>query len=395
MSNLAAIPRREFLEGVAGLIAAVAAGGCASMSNPAASATARAVPRFAYVGCYTSKERNGQGEGISVHRIDPASGAWTQVQVLKEIVNPSWLTLDRRGRFLYSAHGDGTEALAYRVDEPTGQITLLNRQPTNGKNGVRAVTDPGDKFLVVANYSSGTVALFPISADGSLAPLSDLPELKGKTGPHRTEQASAHPHDALFDPRGRVLLVPDKGLDATFVFRLDTAAAKLVPGDPPSVPSRPGAGPRHVDFHPTKPYAYVINELDSTITTFRLDPERGRLEPLQTITTLPPAFTGNSTTSEIVVAPSGRFVYGSNRGHDSLAIFAVDDATGVLSPVGWEPTQGKTPRFFAIEPSGTFLYAANQASDSIVTFRVDQASGKLTPTGHVVKTGSPSSIVFR
>jgi 6-phosphogluconolactonase (cycloisomerase 2 family) len=189
--------------------------------------------------------------------------------------------------------------------------------------------------------------------------------------------------------------VPDKGLDAVFVFKLDAASGALMAAEPPSVASRPGAGPRHADFHPSKPYVYVINELDSTITTFRFDPERGGLTPLQTITTLPPNFTGNSTTSEIVVAPSGRFLYGSNRGHDSLAIFAIDDATGTLTSIGWESTQGKTPRFFAIEPSGTFLYAANQDSDTIVTFRVDQASGKLTPTGHIVKTGSPSTIVFR
>ena len=165
--------------------------------------------------------------------------------------------------------------------------------------------------------------------------------------------------------------------------------------DPPSVASRPGAGPRHAAFHPTAPYTYVINELDSTITTFRFDAEKGDLKPLQVITTLPTAFTGNSTTSEIAVTPSGRFVYGSNRGHDSLAMFSVDGATGVLSPIGWESTQGKTPRFFAIEPSGTYLYAANQDSDTIVTFRVDQTTGKLAPTGQVVKAGSPVTIVFR
>ncbi len=350
---------------------------------------------FAYVGCYTSKERNARGEGINVYRIDPASGNWTHAQLLKDIVNPSWLTFDRRQRFVYAAHGDGAEATAYRIDEQSGHLSLLNRQPTNGKNGVRLAVDPTNRFVVLANYSSGTVALLPINTDGALGSLIDLPALTGKLGPHRTEQASAHPHDILFDPRGRFIVVPDKGLDAVFVFRIDAAAGKLVAAEPPSIASRPGAGPRHVAFHPSKPYAYVINELDSTITTFRFDGERGELKPLQVITTLPPAFTGNSTTSEIAVAPSGRFVYGSNRGHDSLAIFAVDEATGVLSPVGWEPTQGKTPRFFGLEPSGTFLYAANQDSDTIVTFRVDQASGKLTPTGQVVKTGSPSSIVFR
>jgi 6-phosphogluconolactonase len=383
------IARRDFLAGAAGMLAALAAGGCASMASSAA------VPSFAYVGCYTTKERNGRGEGINVYRIDPASGSWTHVQLLKDVVNPSWLTFDQRRRFLYSAHGDGGEATAYQIDEPSGRLTVLNRQATSGKNGVRLAVDPANRYLVLANYSSGTVAVLPINADGSLGPLSDLPSLPGKPGPHRTEQASSHPHDVLFDPRGRYIVVPDKGLDAVFVFALDPSRGKLVPADPPFVASRAGAGPRHVAFHPSKACAYVINELDSTITTYRFDAERGGLSPLQVISTLPPAFTGNSTTSEIVVAPSGRFVYGSNRGHDSLSIFAVDDASGVLSPIGWEPTQGKTPRFFAIEPSGTFLYAANQDSDTIVAFRLDGASGRLTPTGQVVKAGSPVSIVFR
>jgi len=386
--------RREFLVGTAGLMAAIAAGGCAAASGPSASAATRRTPMFAYVGCYTSKERNGKGEGVSIYRIDPASGEWTQVQLVKDVVNPSWLTLDRRQRFLYAAHGDGSEATAFAIDKPSGRLTLLNKQPTNGRNGVRLAIDASNRFAVLANYSTGTVAVLAINPDGSLAPLTDLVTLQGKPGPHRTEQASAHPHDVVFEPRGRFVVVPDKGLDATFVYRLDGASGKLAAADPPSVASRPGAGPRHVDFHPSKPFLYQINELDSTITTFRFDPERGELMPLQVITTLPPSFTGNSTTSEIAVAPSGKFVYGSNRGHDSIAIFAVDDATGVLSPVGWESTQGKVPRFFALDPSGTFLYAANQNSDTIVAFRVDASTGKLKPTGQIVKTGSPSSIAF-
>jgi 6-phosphogluconolactonase len=386
-----AFPRREFLGGAAGAVAAIAVGGCA----PAISPAAQGKTMLAYVGGYTAKERNGRGEGVSVYRIDPASGVWTQVQLLKDIVNPSWLTLDRQQRVLYSAHGDGTEAIAYAIDAGTGQIRVLNRQPTSGKNGVRLGIDASNRFLVCANYSSGTVAVLPINPDGSLGALSDLVTLEGKPGPHRTEQASAHPHDVAFDPRGRFFIVPDKGLDAVFVFRVDPATRKLVAAAPPSVPSRPGAGPRHADFHPTKPYAYVLNELDSTLTTYRFDPDRGELKPLQTITTLPPAFTGNSTTSEIAVAPSGRFVYASNRGHDSIAIFSVDEAAGTLSSVGWESTQGKTPRFFGLDPAGAILYAANQDSDSIVFFRVDPKTGKLTPTGQVVKVGSPSTIVFR
>jgi 6-phosphogluconolactonase len=350
---------------------------------------------FAYVGCYTSPQRWGRGEGITVHRIDAASGAWTQVQLVKTADNPSWLTLDRKRRFLYAAHGAGEVVTAFRVDEATGQLSLLGTQDAKGKNGVRLGVDASDKFVVCANYASGTVAVLPTRADGSLGPVTDLAALKGTRGPHPTEQASSHPHDIVFDRRGRFIVVPDKGLDATFVFSLDAATGKLVPAAPPSVASRPGAGPRHADFHPTKPYTYVLNELDSTITTYRFDGERGALTPLQVITTLSTSFTGNNTTSEIAVAASGRFVYASNRGHDSLAIFAIDDAAGTLNPVGWEPTQGETPRFFAIEPSGAILYAANMDSDTIVAFRVDPDSGKLTPTGQIIKTGSPSSIVFR
>ena len=348
----------------------------------------------AYVGGYTSKDRNGRGDGIDVYQIDDASGAWSHVQRLGDLVNPSWLTVDRRRPVLYSAHGEGSEAIAYAIDPATGRLRILNRRPTEGKNGVRLGIEASDRFLVCANYSSGTVAVLPIEADGSLGALRDLVPLTGNTGPHPTEQTSAHPHDIAFDPRGRFCLVPDKGLDAVFVFRVD-GGGKLVPGAPPSVASRPGAGPRHAGFHPTGPFAYVLNELDSTLTTYRFDADSGALEPRQTITTLPPGFSGRNTTSEIAVAPSGRFVYASNRGHDSVVVFAVEPGTGALSPVGWEPTQGKTPRFIGLDPAGATLYAANQDSDTIVAFRVDRQSGTLTPTGHVVPVGSPSTIVFR
>ena len=349
---------------------------------------------LAYVGSYTSKDRNGRGDGINVYQINETSGAWTHVQRLGDLVNPSWLILDRRRPVLYSAHGEGHEAIAYAIEPATGRLRILNRQPTQGKNGVRLGIEASDRFLVCANYSSGTVAVLPIEPDGSLGPLRDLVPLPGKTGPHPTEQTSAHPHDVAFDPRGRFCLVPDKGLDAVFVFRVD-GGGKLVPASPPSVASRPGAGPRHAGFHPTGPFAYVLNELDSTLTTYRFDADTGGLEPRQTITTLPSAFTGHNTTSEIAVAPSGRFVYASNRGHDSVAIFAVDPAAGTLRSVGWEPTQGKNPRFIGLDPAGAALYAANQDSDTIVAFRADRQSGTLTPTGQVVAVGSPSTIVFR
>jgi len=360
----------------------------------AISATGRVSASFAYVGSYTTRERSGRGDGISVYRIDPETGGWSPVQIVRDLVNPSFLTLDHRRRHLYAAHGDDEYATALAIDAQTGQLKVLSQQATGGNNGVSLAIDPTDRVLVVVNYASGTVAVLPISPNGSLAPVTDLVALTGNPGPHRIQQTSSHPHDVRFAPHGRFLVVPDKGLDKIFVFALDTTGDKLVAADPASVSARPGSAPRHVAFHPTLPVVWVINELDSTITTYRLDPERGGLEARQIMPTLPPSFTGNNTTSEIAVAPSGRFVYGANRGHDTIATFAADEVTGTLTPIAWDSSQGKTPRFFALDPSGAFLYAANQGSDTIVCFRIDPTTGKLSPTGQIVNTGSPSSIVF-
>jgi 6-phosphogluconolactonase (cycloisomerase 2 family) len=349
---------------------------------------------FAYVGCYTTEKRKGHGKGINVYRMDPASGNWSHVQLVEDLVNPSFLALDRRKRFLYSVHGDMTYATAFAIDASTGHLTPLNQQDTGGTNPVHLAIDPSNRFLVVSNYSSGSVAVLPINADGSLAPLSDVVELQGKPGPHPSRQTSSHPHHNPFDPSGRFLLVPDLGLDKVFVFRLDTAKGKLVPADMPEVATQAGAGPRHVDFHPSLPYVYAINELDSTMVTYRYDAAHGELKPLQALSTLPSDFTGNSTTAEIAVDPAGTFVYGSNRGHDSIVIYSIDQSSGLLTQVGWKPTEGRKPRYFGLDPSGTLLYAGNQDSDTVITFRIDQATGKLTPTGQVVQTGSPVTIVF-
>jgi 6-phosphogluconolactonase (cycloisomerase 2 family) len=347
-----------------------------------------------HVGCYTTEKRNGHGKGINVYRMDPASGNWSHVQLLENITNPSFLALDHRKRFLYSVHGDMAYATAYAIDASTGHLTKLNQQDTGGTNGVHLAIDPSNRFLVVSNYSSGSVAVLPINADGTLAPRSDLVELQGQPGPHPTRQTSSHPHHNPFDPSGRFLLVPDLGLDKIFAFRLDTEQGKLVPADMPEVATQAGAGPRHVDFHPRLPYVYAINELDSTMVTYRYDAAHGGLKPLQSLSTLPSDFTGDNTTAEVAVDPSGKFVYGSNRGHNSIVIYAVDQSSGLLSQVGWQSTEGKTPRYFGLDPSGTFLYAGNQDSDTIMTFRIDQATGKLTATGQVIQTGSPVTIVF-
>ena len=385
--------RRDFLIGFAGLTAGMATRLSAASAQTGRS-SAVAAPMWMYVGSYTSQAR-GHGEGLSVYSRRGESDRWTLIQVMKDVADPSFVIIDRQRRFLYSAHGDGTQATAYRVDQATGRLTVINQQPTGGSNGVHLAIDATDRFLAVANYATGTLAVLPINADGSLAPLSDLATMTGTPGPHRTQQESSHPHHCPFDRTGRFIVVPDKGLDKVFVYRLDTARGKLVPSSPADVVARAGAAPRHVGFHPTQPYAYVINELDSTITAYHFDPDKAALKPFQVVTTLPSSYTGNNTGAEIAVAPSGRFLYGSNRGHDSIAIFAIDPSTGALTSAGWEPTQGRTPRFFGLDPSGTHLYAANQISDTVVIFGVNQMTGKLAATSEVIKVASPCTIAFR
>ena len=351
---------------------------------------------FVYVGCYTTPDRAGTGEGITVYRMDADSSAWTHVQTLGGVANPSFLTLDPMRRFLYCVHGgnDFSAVSAFAIERGTGRLTFLNTQQSGGRNPVSVDVHPTGRALVVASYMDGNVATLPINADGTLAPLNSIVSQTGDPGPDAVEQANPHPHHSPFDPAGRFVAVPDKGLDRTFIYRFDVARDTIAPNDPPFVLAQAGAGPRHIAFHPGLPYAYVINELDATITAYGYDAQRGLLDARQRITTLPPEHTGRSTGAEIAVVPSGRFLYASNRGHDSIAIFAIDEKTGMLTPVGWEPSRGAVPRFFALDPSGQFLYVANQGSDTIVAFRVDPATGRLTPTGDSVRTGSPVCIVF-
>src|SRR5262249_27912095 len=349
---------------------------------------------YAYVGSFTTAKRKARGDGVHVYRSNPATGAWSHVQHIGDLTNPSFLVLSPDQRFLYSVHGDGDYAPAFRLDRETGQAKLLNRPATGGNNGVRQAVDPSRKFMIVANYSSGTVAVLAIAPDGSLKDQHQLVQLPGEPGPHKVEQASSHPHDVVFDPSGRFVLVADKGLDRVFVFRFDANGGQLTPTEAGSVKTRPAAGPRHLAFHPKLPVVWVLNELDSTTTTYRWDGKDGTLTPTQVITTLPVEFTGYSTAAEIAVTPDGRFVYCSNRGHDSIAIYRANATNGTLIPAGWQSTQGSTPRFIGLDPAGRFLYAANEAGDTVVTFRVDTNSGKLTPPGQVIKNGSPVTIVF-
>lgn len=393
------IDRRIVLQAGAALAAAGPAvlGGGQALAQPRAGRAAM----FAYVGAFTTPERKGHGGGINVYRVDPNSGSWSHEQLL-EIVNPSFLALDRAQRFLYSVHADFDEVSAYAIDKQNGHISALNRQSCGGKNAVHLSIDPTGRWIVTANYSAGSVGVVPIEKDGTLGPRSDLVNLTGKPGPDGTRQTSSHPHDAVFDPSGHFLAVPDLGFDRIFVFRLDAASGKLTPNDPPFVKTRAGAGPRHIAFHPKLPFAYAINELGSSVATYHFDAQRGSLQPIQIVPSTPPSYTGNNHGAEIAVAPSGRVVYASNRGHDSIGIFAVSPRDGTLTPVGWAPTQARSPRFFGLDPAARMLYAANadegfgaaQNTDTIVPFRINQANGMLTPAGQIIKTNSPCTIVF-
>jgi 6-phosphogluconolactonase (cycloisomerase 2 family) len=357
-------------------------------------AHAGAAPRFAYVGSFRTNTRGAHGEGLSVYGIDPASGLWTRVQLLAEEINPGYLALDPRRPVLYSVHPVANQVSAFAIDNRTGTLTLINRQPSGGDDPNHLAIEPDGRFLVVANYVAGNVEVLPVNAEGSLGAPTDLVATKGELGPHRTEQPGPHPHQCQFDPSGRFVVVPDKGFDRLFVFRIDSVKGTLVPADPPFTRTRSGAGPRHIAFHPRLAYAWVINELDSTVTAYRFR-DTGALEPIQIVPSLPSTYTSDSMGAEIVVSPSGRFVYVSNRGHDSIGVFRVDESSGMLAEVGWEPTKGSTPRFIGLDPAGTHLYAANQRSDSIVEFAVDGTSGALRATGQVVKANTPVCVVFR
>lgn len=349
---------------------------------------------YAYVGAYTSEGMHGHGKGLSVFQIDAESGDWQPVQTLEQGTDISFLAINRAKGILYGVHESQEKVSAYRIDPENGQLTLLNTEPTGGSTPASLQIDSSGQFVVVANYFGGTVAVLPIDPEGKVMPVQQLITLEGEPGPDKAEQYQSHPHDVVFDPTGRYVFVPDKGFDRVFIYNFDGETGRLVPAEPAFVTEQAGAGPRHLAFHPTANFAYLINELNSTITVYNYGNHRPTLHQIQVLSTLPDDFSGSNTCAEIAVAPSGKFVYGSNRGHDSIAVYAVDEASGQLSPVQWVPTGGKTPRFFGLDPDGTRLYAANQDSDNITIFAVDTENGTLTPTGQVVPTGSPVCIVI-
>jgi len=348
---------------------------------------------FAYVGGYTTADRDGRGDGIHVYRIDAPGADWIHVQHLDGLANPSLFTLRPDGRVLYSVHGGRDHVSAFRIAPETGALTMLSRMPCQGNNPVDAALPPDARHLVVANYGSGSVAVMPLEPDGRLLPVHQLFQLPGKPGPDPVQQASSHPHAAIFDPSGRYVIVPDKGFDCTFVFRFDAAAGRIELTAQGPVASRPGAAPRHCAFHPSLPVLYVNNELDSTVTVYGWNGDTGALTETQIVGTVPSGHSGKNTTAEIAVAPDGRGLYVSNRGRDDIALFSIAP-DGRLTPEGHTPTGGSKPRFFTLDPTGDFLFAANQDSDDITAFRVDRATGRISPTGQRVRVGSPSAITL-
>jgi 6-phosphogluconolactonase (cycloisomerase 2 family) len=349
---------------------------------------------FAYVGSRTTRERNARGDGINVYREDAVTRRWTHLQLVPGLANPAYLAFDRSKRFLYAVHGDLSDISAFSIDPATGKLTFINSAGTFGNNPVHLAIDPTNRFIVVANHISSSVVLLARNPDGSVGGLADKVTLTGQIGPHRTEQPFSKPHQVQFDPSGRFVIVPDKGLDQVFTFRIDASAGKLAQVDAGTPRSREGSGPRHVAFHPANSFAYVVGELDSTVTACHFDPATGRLTPFQVVPTLPDTFVGNSRAAEVAVSGDGRFLYASNRGHDSIGAFAINRNDGRLTPAGWTDTQGKTPRFFGLAPAGRLLFVANEDSDTIVPFRVDVENGSLRPAGATVRNGSPVCIVF-
>jgi len=373
------------LAALARLVPVVAVGALAAFALAAPAGKPVAV----YVGTYT----DGASRGIYRLTFDAAAGTLTEPVLAVDTTNPSFLAVHPSGRFLYAAGeissfgGAPTgKVSAFAIDARTGRLDLLNEQPSEGADPCHLVVDKTGRNLLVANYSGGTVAVLRIDADGRLTRASSVRVHEG-TGPDKGRQEKAHAHGIYLDAAERFGLSPDLGADRVFVYRFDAAKGTLEPHG--AAPLEPGSGPRHLAFHPSGRFVYVINELRSTVTAFSYDAEKGALATLQTVSTLPAGFAGENSTAEVEVSPDGRFLYGSNRGHDSLAVFAVDPSSGRLTAKGQVPVGGNTPRHFTIDPSGRFVLAAHQGSGTIAVLRIDPATGLPGAGGAKVRVDRP------
>jgi len=351
-----------------------------------------------YVGTYTGEK----SQGIYAYRLDLASGKCAPLGLAAEVKSPSFVAVHPNRKFLYAVSeiSDGANkpsggVSAFSIDAATGKLTLLNQQSSQGAGPCHLIVDKSGQTVLVANYGGGSVAALPIGSDGRLSPAASFVQHEGSSV-DASRQKEPHAHSINVDPTNRFAMAADLGLDKVLIYRLDPATSKLSANDPPAARVPAGSGPRHFAFHPSGKFAYVINEILCTVTAFAYDGERGQLTERQTISTLPAGekLRPEYSTAEVQVHPSGKFVYGSNRGHDSITVFAVDDAQGTLRYVDNTPTGGKTPRGFGIDPTGQFLLAGNQDSHTIAVFRIDPRSGRLIATGETLEVGSPVCVKF-
>ena len=348
---------------------------------------------LAFVGTYTNKT---DSKGIYAFDFDAASGKLTPNGLAAETPDPSWVVVHPNGKFAYAANEAGKHSTitAFSVDSNTAKLTQLNQLPALGADPCHLSFDKSGKYLFAANYSSGNVVVFPILPDGKLGEHTANVKDAGTLGPNKERREGPHAHWVQASPDNRFVFVSDLGLDEILSYRFDAAKGTLSPNDPPGAKLAPAAGPRHVAFSPDGKFVYVVSELNSTVTAFSYDIPHGSFRDLQVVSTLPGGFHGRNDTAEITVHPSGKWLFASNRGHDTIAVFSIDPATGKLQPAGDFPTGGKEPRHFAMDPSGHFLLAENQNSNSLVVFRIDLATGALTPTGETAAVSSPVCLAF-
>jgi 6-phosphogluconolactonase len=350
---------------------------------------AAAVPPYLYVGCYTGGTN---ARGISVFHYDVATNSLTLAGIVAPVSSPSFIVLDTAKKFLYSGNESGSgSASAFSVDANSGALRFLNSVGAGGQPAHVAI-HPSGKYLLTANYTGGTVAVFPIQTDGSLGNPTQIIAHFGDLGPNAGRQEAPHPHMMLSDSTGNYVLVNDLGLDATIIYSFDSGSGRLTEIGRVAAPA--GSGPRHLVWHPNGKVVYSINELSNTINAYIWN-GNGTLIPFQqNFSTLPAGFQGTSGAGEVLVDAAGKFLYASNRGDDNILICSIDPGTYQLSVIGWVHTQGRTPRHFNFDPTGNFIHVANQDSANIVTFKVDKTSGMLTPAGLYASTPTPSCLQF-
>jgi len=380
--------RREFLK-VAGLgtLGVV----LPNVSGARPSLASKPQEMLVYVGTYTT----GKSEGIYLCRMNLASGELTLAGTTRGVNSPSYLALARNRKYLYAVNevgefnGKRSGAIsAFAVNQTNGDLRLLNQQSSLGSGPCYVSVSDDGRYVLAANYNSGSVAVLPVKSDGSLDAATDMQQYHG-SGVNPARQEAPHAHCIVLDNTNHHAYSCDLGTDRVMIFRFDARSGKLLPNEQSSAQAKAGAGPRHITFHPKGKFAYVINELNATVTAFAHNEAKGTLSEVQTISALPENFKGANTSADIHVSPNGKFLYCSNRGHDSIAAFSIDAPTGKLTLIAHEPVRGKTPRNFAVDPTGTFLLVANQGSDNIHTFRLDSQTGKLNFTGHVIAVPSP------